>query len=187
MSNRNVTAGFGTAMQDSVVRWEWIVKLEFDSGDVRLWSGLGPLTFNAESYTGAGDIMGVGDIEEAQEVQATGLVLSLSGVPSALISLALNEAYQGRPGALWLAAFDSDWSLIADPYRIRKGEMDVIEHTDHGETADFVLSLESRLIDLQRGRPRYYTDEDQKAVYPDDRGLEFVTAIQDVEIIWGRS
>ena len=54
------------------------------------------------------------------------------------------------------------------------------------ESATITLNLESRLIQLERPKNRRYTHEDNKKDLPGDLGFEFVTDLQDKEIIWGK-
>ena len=49
------------------------------------------------------------------------------------------------------------------------------------------MTVESRLIDLERARDWRYTSENQKSLYPNDKGLDFVVDLQDMPIAWGRS
>ena len=58
---------------------------------------------------------------------------------------------------------------------------------DSGETSTIELTVESRLIDLQRQRERRFTDADQKYFYPGDTGLQYVAGLQDQVIYWGAS
>ena len=39
---------------------------------------------------------------------------------------------------------------------------------------------------IEKPRERRYTSEDQKLDHPDDRGFEYVPALQDMPIFWGR-
>jgi len=54
------------------------------------------------------------------------------------------------------------------------------------ETATIAISIESRLIDLERARTLRFTDQSQKSRFPNDRGLEFVEDLQDKQFNWGR-
>lgn len=76
-----------------------------------------------------------------------------------------------------------DQSLPA-PYRIFSGIMDVPEYSTDGRTADIRLSVENVLIIGQRSKLSRYTNEDQRKLYPLDRGLEFINQLQDKEIVW---
>ena len=62
--------------------------------------------------------------------------------------------------------------------------MDVIEFTDTGDTADLRLSVENILITGQRTKISRYTAEQQKAKYPNDKGLDFINQLQDKSIVW---
>ena len=60
------------------------------------------------------------------------------------------------------------------------------EITDDAETCRITISYESRLIDLNTARSWRYTHESQQALHPGDLGFEYVAAIQDREVTWGR-
>lgn len=76
--------------------------------------------------------------------------------------------------------------IVSDPYTIFDGFMDIMELSDSGNKANITLRCESQLISLQKTNVRRYTPEDQKIEYPNDLGLEYVTSIQDDEVVWGR-
>lgn len=57
---------------------------------------------------------------------------------------------------------------------------------DDATTITISVTVESDLVDLERSKVRRFTDEDQKAIHPDDRGFEFVNRLQDTEITWGQ-
>jgi len=42
-------------------------------------------------------------------------------------------------------------------------------------------------VEMNVAVDRRYTNEDQQLDYPGDRGMEFVSSIQDVTIYWGRT
>jgi hypothetical protein len=54
------------------------------------------------------------------------------------------------------------------------------------ETSTIAMSIESRLIDLERPRIFRFSDQNQKTRYPTDKGLEFVEDLQDKQFNWGR-
>jgi hypothetical protein len=63
--------------------------------------------------------------------------------------------------------------------------MDVMTLTDDGQNAQIGMSAESRLVDFRRVREVRYTHEEQQAIDPTDKGLEFVNGIQEKTIYWG--
>lgn len=184
---RVLSPAMKAALQAGDVRPAIFVRGDFDSGVLALWTGYGQIDWNGDTYTGAGNLIGVESVEEQPRIQSTGARVTLSGIPAEALSLALQEPYQGRQVDVYLALFDASMQLIVDPSLLFSGLADVMTLVDGGDTATISLSVESRLRDLQRARIRRYEDQDQKLDYPDDRGFEFVSVIQDVNIKWGAS
>lgn len=164
-----------------------LVKAEFDSGDVNLFTGYGSLTFNGDTYNGGGDLMSFSSVEETQELEANNVTVTLSGVNSALISIALAEDYQDRPVTIWLGFLNqTTGALINDPVVMFRGRLDVMTIEEGGSTASISVRAESVLIALKRAKTRRYTAEDQKIDYPTDTFFDRVASLQDTQIIWGR-
>jgi hypothetical protein len=182
---RSLTTGFKNHIAGVSVTPILLFYADFPSGAVRVWSGYGNLSWGGNTYTGVGNFGGVDRVDESSDQSAKGIVFSLSGIPSSLITIALADAYQGRTCTLWLGALDSTGAVIADPYQFFSGRMDVMEIEDGGDTATIRLTGENRLIDLNRPRARRYTHEDQQIDYAGDLGLEYVAGLQDKKIYWG--
>lgn len=164
-----------------------LLKAEFDGGDLLLWSGVGPVTYDGDVYTGAGNLLGISELEETKSIEAKGATFQLSGIPSSLISLALTDNYQGRPITCYFGCLDGSGVLVTDPVILFQGIMDVLQIDEGGDTATIGVAAENRLIDLRRSKVRRYTPEDQKQEFAGDLGLDFVAALQEKEIIWGRT
>lgn len=183
---RNVSQDLIDATSANEVFPILLVEAEFDSSDLLMWSGIGDLDWDGKTWTGGGSLLNIDAVEESTEVRAIGTRVSLSGIPSELISLALQEDYQGRNLTVYLGAFDENDNIVTSPIVIFSGRMDIMTINDGGDTATIDVTVENRLIDFERTRERRYTSEDQKIDYPNDTGLEFVSSIQDVEIVWGK-
>jgi len=185
--SRTLTTAMSNALVADVVRPIYLVRMVFDSSDLNVWSGMGDLSYDSETYTGLGDLLSISEIKETADVQATGMNVSLSGVKSSLVTIAKDQDYQGRELTVRLGAFDSSGSLIADPVIIFSGFMDTMTISEAGEYSSITIAVENKLIAFERSKVRRYTAEDQKIDHPTDKGFEFVTAIVEKEIIWGRS
>ena len=181
---RGITSALNTQLTAQTLEPFFAVKMDFSGGAVLVWTGYGNITIDSETYVGSGDILGISGLTETADVQANGVTIVLSGLDSTLIASALTEEYQGRECKIYFGALSSG-AVVADPYLVFSGRMDVMNIDDSGSTSDITVTAESRLIDLDRARNRRYTTEDQKIDYPNDRGLEFVTDLQDKLIIWG--
>ncbi len=182
---RDLTAGVIAQLQAASVEVGVLFEGEFASGWVRLWSGVGTLSWDGETWSGVGTLLGISGIDETNEIRASGLTVSLSGVPSDLLSAALGDARSGKTGRVYLAFF-SGGSIVADPILQFEGRLDVPAIEDGPETATISISYESELIDLERARERRYTPEDQAIDFPGDLGFNYVAALQDAQITWGR-
>lgn len=182
---RDLTASVVTQLQAASVEVGILFEGEFASGWVRLWSGVGTLSWDAKSWSGVGTLLGISGIDETNEIRASGLTVSLSGVPSDLLSAALGDARSGKTGRVYLAFF-SGGSIVADPILQFEGRLDVPAIEDGPDTATISISYESELIDLERARERRYTPEDQAIDFPGDLGFAYVAALQDAQITWGR-
>ncbi len=183
--SRDLSAGMQNVTDDSVVRPFFLVDLYFDT-NLRFWTGLGSLTHGSKDYIGAGDLLNISTFDEDSELSAVGATLTLNGVKTTLVQKARDENYQGKVATIKLGAFDETGSIISDPVTVFSGFMDVMTINEGAETSTIELTLENKLLLLERANERRYTNEDQQIDYPGDKGFEFVNALQEKEIVWGR-
>lgn len=182
--SRNLTSAVETQLEAQELQPFFAIKLNFDSGALRLWTGYGEITVDGETYTGGGQFLAVSPVEETVEIAAKGVTMSLNGIDASLITYALTENYQTRSAKVYLGVISSG-AVVADPYLVFDGRMDVMTIDDNGETANISMTAESRLIELERPKLRRYTSDDQKLYHPNDIGLDFVASLQEKEIAWG--
>ena len=181
--SRDLTSTTLSSITDDVVYPFFAVELLFDGDNaVRMWTGQGTLTVAGEDYVGLGNLLDISAIEETAEMAVKGATLTLSGVPTELLSLALSEPYQGRVCNIYFGV-TSEEALN----QIFSGYMDQMNIVDGGETSTIELMVENRLIVLERARVARFTSGYQKSIYPGDLGLDFVEDLQDKDIVWGRS
>lgn len=163
-----------------------LAELDFTSGFVRAWNGIGTLAWNGKEWLGTGELMAISQIEETREIEAVGVSLTLSGIPPAMVSAAYNEFSQGRAAKVWLGALNlQSGLLVSDPVSIFQGRMDTISDSDDGAEAVITVTAESNLADLKRMRTRFLTDQDQQRIFPGDRSLRYLSSLQDRPVYWG--
>jgi len=182
---REMTPEFEAALLEQNLRVCMFFEGQFPSGNIYLWTGLGEVDWNGQTWLGAGNLIGVSEVSETSDVVANGISVTLSGVPVSLISLVIDDAQQGLPGKVYVGLLDESGDVIADPVQSFAGRLDVPTITDGAETCTIQISYESRLVDLLKPREFRYTHESQKIFYPSDRGFEFVTSLQDKALTWG--
>jgi len=141
------------------------------------------LVIGAKTYIGAGSFLNISSVEETTEIEAKGATLTLSGIPSSILSLALDEPFQGRLCKIYFGVTSSP----SDYVEIFAGELDQMNIVEEVATCTVSVTAENVLIKLERPTVRRFTDQDQKSRYPSDRGLEFIASLQDKEIFWGRA
>ena len=122
------------------------VKAEFDSGDVRVWSGVDDLTINSETYTGAGDLLAIGEIEEDIDLSSKGISISLSGMDTTVLNIALTESYQNRFVTIFLGYVMGDTNEVAGVVTLFKGRITTLTVNDNPAGATISIDAESRLI-----------------------------------------
>ena len=206
--SRDLSAALSGTLEDNVVYPFFAVELQFDSPNtLRLWTGYGTLVYDNVSYYGTGELLGISSVEETIEMAAKGATLTLSAVPSEVISLALQEPYQGRVCKIYFGMFTTDtllqedgtsYILMQDGSKIRlesqetgltevfTGYMNQMNIEEGPETSTIQLSVENKLVDLERPRVARYTSAYQKDKFNGDLGLDFVESLQDQKLTWGR-
>lgn len=184
--SRTVPAALLTALDGDEIDVFYAVDLAFDSSNIRLWTGYGDKTINSNTYTGSGNLLTIDGLEEASDLSARGTTLTLNGLDSTIVTYALTEEYQGRLVTIY-------WGVGNNTVEVFSGFMDKMTIQDSAEGATIQLTVESRLIALERPNVRRYTRESHagvrtaKSLSGSDTFFDWVTKLQDKQIVWGRS
>jgi hypothetical protein len=162
----------------------------FATGTLRLWTGVGTLSWDNKDWTGAGVLLSISAVEESADLRANGVSVTLSGISSEVLAVALAQARTGKAGRLWFGCTvvtGGILQVIADPYLCFEGKLDVPTIEENGDTCTVSVSYESRLIDLQQARVWRWTNEDQQRLFPGDKGFAYVADLVDKSVSWGGS
>ena len=89
--SRDITPAVAAALNASELQPAIFFEGEFPSGMVRIWTGVGDISWDGKTWTGVGVLLGLGALEETSDVVASGTTVSLSGVPLDLVSLAIKR------------------------------------------------------------------------------------------------
>ena len=168
--------------------------MSFATSTLFFWTGHGDKTINSETYTGTGSLLNIEGLDEVSDLSTRGAKITLSGLDSTVLSYALTEQYQGRLVEIY-------WGVngVSEVAEVFSGFMDQMAIRDTGETSSIQLSVESRLIVLERPIPRRYTEASHAAVIATENNLDnttytqsndsffrWVAQLQDKQIPWGR-
>lgn len=188
MAERDLTAPMLAALQAGHVQPAFIYEGEFaDSNEdtvyLRLWTGVGDLSWGGKTWRGDGQSIEFSPIGETGSLQAIGFDVKISGQPQANVALGLTAVRRNRPGRIWLALFDAAGAIIVDPYLLTRGMFDKVPIDDSGATCTVTLRYEDRLLDGQTVKEMRYTHESQQLRSLGDRGFEYVEALQDASFL----
>ena len=196
--SRAISSSLLTALTASSIEPFFAVELMFDTRTIvgadgsnvdiaplRMWTGLGDRTINVQGsnqvFTGTGSLLSIGDLEEVGDLSSKSLEVTLTGIPNSIVSLALQEPYQRRVARLYLGE-QSDSSVV----EIFSGKMDKMTIVDEADTSTIALTIESKLIELERSSGWRYTNENQQSRYDGDTFFSYVQSLQDQTITWGK-
>ena len=162
------------------------VKAQFDSDTIRVWTGIDDITINSETYTGAGDLLSIGDVEDTMEMKSTNCSFSLSGMNAEVLNLALSEDIQNRKIFLFMGYLSGGGNVSAGEITLFSGRMTNLTINDDPTGMTIVVNAENRLVDMNRQCNQRYTQASQQTVNSTDTGFKYVMAIQDKQLDWGR-
>ncbi len=182
--SRGLTAGIQTEIAKRIVTVAIFAEIEFISGTTRVWSGVGDKVLGGNTFIGVGDLGSISSVEETDDVKASSVELTLSGIPSAILSAAIGDSRQGKTATIWLAFLDSSLAIISDEVILFRGRTDVPTIMEGGETSSMSMRVENHLLDLKRASNHRYTQEEQQETYPADIFFEFVPSLQEKTILW---
>jgi len=173
-----------------------LVQMDFASVTRRWWMGFGDLVTNdGSTWQGVGDLISVEGLDEDRGTVAGPMTFTLSGVDAEIVALARNasDQVQGRRVTVYLQFFDitpndagvEPWAPLDMPDAVKVGRMEQMRYVAEGPTLRQVV-VTAEGFWAGRNRPPFalYTDRDQNARFPGDRGLEQVGDLVSKTIRW---
>ena len=185
-----MTRGLSGALEATVaaetVRPAYLLEMRLDSGNVNVWSGTGTLVWNSKNWEGLGAMGAISGPTEASDLSDTVMRATLSHIPIDTLPDFVTEFKtsnpRGRGFDLHLAFFKND-GTIDDVITVTTGFIDAVSMVD-GEEGAVQIDLVSEAALLARTRVYRFTAQHQEDLFSGDKGLEFVTDLDD-EIRWG--
>lgn len=185
-SRTGLTTPITNRLVDDHQQLFFAVKAEFDTDDIRVWTGNDDITIDSETYTGAGSLLTISGVQEGREIKSEGLSIALSGMDSTVLSYALTENYQNRPITLFLGFLMGGGVEVAGVITLFKGRMVNLSVSDDTNGSVINLDAENRLLDLDRPSNLRYTAESQQFLFSGDTGFNRMQQLQDKQITWGQ-
>ena len=166
------------------------VQLTFSNETIYLWSGIGTTTFNGQTWSGIGGLLGVSATEDSSKVEAKGILVSLSAIDATLLPEALQYVQLGLPVIVYLglssgAPITEGGTLVSSPVVAWSGRIDQPTFTISGDTCNLSIACENRLVDMNVSIERRYTNDDTQSLNPGDLGCSFVATTNERTLYWG--
>lgn len=141
------------------------------------------IDWNGHTWAGAGALGSIEEIaDEAGKQQ--GLRFTLSGVPSTLLAVALQEPIRNKPCTLWLGVLSPTTHAVLDAPQVWAGTLDQMPITQTGDTCTIAVTAEHPGATFARPKPLRYTDADQQRLYTGDTCLRFVVSQANHQDVW---
>ena len=185
MPRPGVTTTVLAALQAPLVQPAIFVQVQFLSATAYLWSGVGSITWNGQTWTGLGSLLSLAAAEDAATVEARGMTIVLSGLDASLLSSAMGDFGLGLQAIVYFGMY-SGGSLIPTPITTWSGRTDQPTVDIGGDTATISIGCENRLLDMNVAVDRRLTSQDQQMTWPGDLGLQFVDGLQEMTLYWGQ-
>jgi hypothetical protein len=108
---RNLDSSLASALTSNNIIPAILVSLQFKSGTVYVWNGVGDMAFGGVLYKGVGNLGKISPIKEGSSVGAEGVQVTLSGIGASPITPALTPPYPATNPVTVPAGQYVAWSL----------------------------------------------------------------------------
>lgn len=162
-----------------------LLKGTWPQGFIRLTSAAHPLTYNNELYQAVGNYLGFSQLEETADFQISKLQVQLSFTDSAIIALIQDYDLVGNPMSIWNAFLsNSTGQIIGEPVLMFRGKTDGGTVEDTAESAIVTLEVVEEMVDFDRTNGRKTNYEQQRKLFPNDKGLSRQAAMAGKTLYW---
>jgi hypothetical protein len=183
--SRDIDSDYLAAISAGLFSPIFLAMLTFKSATKFVWTGIGNIVWDAQTFVGVGSFGEIALIQEGVEVQADGTSVKLSGIDPALLQECMTDIRLGAPAKIWSGALAADGTVIGAPYLLFSGIVDQPAVQVGGDTISIGLALESKMVDLSRPSMRRYSSADQRLYFPTDTGFGWMEQLSDTALIWG--
>lgn len=183
---RDVTTAFDNALHAPQLRVAQLVYIDHPDGAVYVWSGVGNLDWNGNTYQGIGALGGINGVESTAPLKISEVTFVLTNVPVDLLA-DVNTDVKGRQAEVYFALLTDNMEVIPDPILIMLVDLDyqAAKIEDDG-TATLYLTGSTGLWRLEQPSLVSWSPEEHKKTYPADTGLDMVPDMESKEVTWTR-
>jgi len=178
---KNLTPEMEAALDAGAVTFITAVTIDINDdpvdGKIRVHSGLGTFTIDAEEYIGIGDLGSIDAISQDGTTSPNGISMTISGLEPTLITSVLMDGYQGREVKIMLCVFIGDDYTNIHNHTIYKGLLDTME-ISYGKTATITVHVENALIAWFRSNTTRWNQETHHRADPANVNDNFFNQVE---------
>jgi nitrogen fixation protein len=184
---RDIPADLKTELTQKVIAPAYLVEIELQDSTLYLCDTAQNIVWGGHTYLANGWIQAIADISESTDPKSMSIDITLGGIPEEINSLMFLNIRQNKKAAIYFATVNVVGALNTTPYLIFRGLLDYPEINDSAEESTITLHYDSAFAKLDKPSNRRYTDEEQKVMFPGDRGFEFIKKlVEDWNGTWGK-
>lgn len=181
---RTVNASTITALAQDEIRMCHLVQIDFTSV-VRITDSFYDIDSGGNTFSASGHFLEIGQPRETEELRVGSLVITLSAVDKAYISVFLAEEYINRRVRIWKAILSASNQIIGDAIPVFDGEIVGYGIGEDAESSTISVSCASHWADFERKAGRMTNNNSQQYFFPTDTGFRFAAeSIKDIK--WGK-
>lgn len=159
-----------------------LVHFDFEDDPQRVWDGLGDIEIDGATWHGLADLGSIADAAMGRSDAAGAVAYELSGVSAVIVAMAKAQQDQvrGRDVTLYGRFIDGETlEPLDDSFMLRQDIMDLMSYSGTGPAGRRIsLTAETIWTNRKAAAFAYFSDKDQEARFPGDRGLEYVALLK---------
>lgn len=167
--------------------WVLLLRMNLDSGDVFVHTGVGPLEWDGNIWLGVGSLATISGMVETVDGGDDRITVGLSGIPIETMPDFVDEFTEedtaGREWFMYIAVLDENGDIDGEASELNSGTTGAADLVD-GPTKAITLSLVTEAALMRAVLFFRMTDEDQQSLYSGDLFFEFMSDLGD-ELRWG--
>lgn len=161
-------------------------QIDHPDGFVYLWTGIGSIVWEGNTYIGKGRLASIGQISNSRELNIDQRVMRLAAVNPEDLTL-LTGAVRNRTATIYIGAVENG-VVVADPYLLEEITMDSQSFPvdDSGMVAVQITGF-AGIWTLERALSIAWTTEEAIKEYPDETGFDLIPSLIDKDTSWKKA
>lgn len=184
---RSLTARQKKALRDPNARVVNFVEMGHPDGTIYLWSGVGDLEYDGQTWMGCGLIGTITGIEHGWDPRVSRIGFAVGGVSGDVLDV-MDRDLKGYEATIYIALLTPEDKVVDGLLTVDVVDLDYQEsQADEEGTWTIVVVGQSGFWQLENPSLLLWSPEQQKADYPGDTGMDALSVLEDLEVTWTRT